>query len=85
MAEERIYNSTVLPSRNGAVQVITPEKYQPQRVINEGSQGIVIEAWDQINARRLAIKKLKDVFAAQGGVKQCYREFVLGAAVQHDN
>jgi serine/threonine protein kinase len=77
--------STRLNSKNGQILVETPENYQAIRVINEGAHGVVFEAWDQTRARRLAIKKLRDVFAAPGGVRNYYREFVLGVTVFHNN
>uniref|UniRef100_A0A914PYD8 Serine/threonine protein kinase n=1 Tax=Panagrolaimus davidi TaxID=227884 RepID=A0A914PYD8_9BILA len=79
------FNTTILNSKNGAIRFMSPEKYQILRILNEGAQGIVVEAWDQLNARKLAIKKLKNIFENPGGPKLWYREFVLGAAVQHDN
>ena len=61
------------------------EYYKPTKVIGIGAYGIVIEAIDTRNNRRVAIKKNKNIFIDLEDSKRIYREMKLLQHFHHQN
>uniref|UniRef100_UPI00358E6D27 mitogen-activated protein kinase 8-like isoform X2 n=1 Tax=Myxine glutinosa TaxID=7769 RepID=UPI00358E6D27 len=60
-------------------------RYQNLKPIGSGAQGIVCAAYDAVQNRNVAIKKLSRPFQNQTHAKRAYRELVLMKCVNHKN
>ena len=49
-------------------------RYECKRQLGRGSYGIVVEAWDHLAKRKVAIKKINDIFGFFENTKRIYRE-----------
>ena len=49
-------------------------RYEVKKLLGRGSYGVVVEAWDHLKGRKVAIKKINDIFGYFENTKRIYRE-----------
>lgn len=62
-----------------------PERYEVRHLIGTGSYGHVCEAYDHVEKRVVAIKKIHRVFEDLIDCKRILREVAILNRLQHDN
>lgn len=71
-------------SFHGAYEFILPSKYSTKELIGYGSFGAVVEAFDSVNNRVVAIKKIQNL-KDDVDLKRVLREIVILKNLKHDN
>jgi len=68
----------------GAFDFVLPNRYKAKELIGFGSFGAVIEAYDEIKKRSVAIKKIQNLVDAVD-LKKVIREIIILKYLKHDN
>lgn len=68
----------------GSETFYLPQRYQPIELIGSGAYGAVLNAYDSVYSRNVAIKKLKPISDAVD-LKRILREIVIMKNVNHEN
>uniref|UniRef100_A0AC35TZ44 Mitogen-activated protein kinase n=1 Tax=Rhabditophanes sp. KR3021 TaxID=114890 RepID=A0AC35TZ44_9BILA len=68
-----------------ANQTSSPKRYEPDRPIGYGAFGIVWAVTDPRNNKKVALKKMPNVFQNQASCKRVFREVRMLASFSHDN
>jgi serine/threonine protein kinase len=80
----KINNNEFYRSHHGAYEFILPSKYTTKELIGYGSFGAVVEAYDSVNKRVVAIKKIQNL-KDDVDLKRVLREIVILKNLKHDN
>ncbi len=68
----------------GAFDFVLPFRYKAKELIGFGSFGAVIEAYDEVKKRSVAIKKIQNLVDAVD-LKKVIREIIILKNLKHDN
>ncbi len=60
-------------------------RFEIRRALGKGSYGSVVEAIDHLTGRRVAIKKINDIFGVFENAKRIFREVRILADLHHPN
>mmetsp|Transcript_12091 Transcript_12091/g.26404 ORF Transcript_12091/g.26404 Transcript_12091/m.26404 type:complete len:405 (-) Transcript_12091:612-1826(-) len=60
-------------------------RYEFVRVVGSGTYGVVVEAWDSVGKRRVAIKKILQPFEEECCTRNTLREITLMHYLKHEN
>lgn len=69
----------------GNIKFEVDSRYQQLQPIGKGSFGVVASAWDSVKKKRVAIKKVSQIFRHSRAAEQLFREIFLLKQFKHEN
>ena len=67
------------------VEMVVDARYRVDKILGKGAYGVVAAAVDLVTGKKVAIKKLLDLFAHPLSAKRSLRELRIHALLQHPN
>ncbi|VDK20600.1 unnamed protein product [Anisakis simplex] len=64
---------------------VSPQEFQPDRPIGYGAFGVVWSVTDPRSGKRVALKKMPNVFQNLASCKRVFREIRMLSSFKHDN